>query len=116
MIRRSAATLSAALLALAMLALPAAAMEHGGELPEHGHIKLIGVDLEEETFHRCVDLANGRALRLNAHHDTVHVGNAGEALGGEKGNGKRTKVHAVIPNTPLTPWANCAEFAAFMAE
>ena len=58
------------------------------------------------TYHKCVDLASNRALKLNAHHDHLHFGRAGEA--------QRKAGHLVVPTAPAfgLPWANYAEFAA----
>jgi hypothetical protein len=54
---------------------------------------------------KCVDLAANRALPLQAHHEHIHTGTAGEALA------ENADIH-VIPGAPLTPWANCAELEA----
>ena len=78
---------------------------HGDGPPPHGHVLLLGLQLDSEGdvvgLRKCVDLANGRALRNNAHHDNLHMGRAGDAL-------KRAG-HFVVPNAPLTDWNNCAE-------
>ena len=82
---------------------------HGdGPPPPHGHVLLLGLQFDGDEvvgFRKCVDLANGGALRNNAHHDNLHTGRAGEAVAGAG--------HAVVPNAPLTPWSNCAELKAF---
>jgi len=57
-------------------------------------------------FEKCVDLAAGRALPLNAHHEHAHTGRAGDAI-------SRTETKFVVPTAGLTPWANCAEFKMF---
>lgn len=51
------------------------------EVP-HGHVMLIGaqVDGGVVSFDRCVELANGEALPVPAHHHSVHVGPAGGSL------------------------------------
>ena len=76
---------------------------------EHGHVLVLGLQFDGDgnpSIRKCVDLANGRALRNNAHHDHLHTGRAGEAVGGAG--------HAVIPTAPLpgVPWSNCAELKA----
>jgi hypothetical protein len=43
-------------------------------------------------------------LPLKAHHEGIHTGSAGNALREKAG-------HYVIP-TGISPWANCADFAA----
>ena len=81
-------------------------------LPKHPHMLLLRVQIDPEAgdhgalvgFHRCVDLAAGQAVPLNAHHASVHTGQAGAALMGAG--------HAVVPGAPLTPWANCEELTA----
>ena len=88
------------------------AEEHDQEVPLHGHMLVQRPVFGEVDgipaalgFRKCVDLAAGRALPLNAHHDHIHTGSAGAALAMRAG-------HAVVPTAPLTPWANCAELAA----
>jgi hypothetical protein len=97
----------AAVLLLVLQAFPAATQE---ELPRHKHMLVLGLELDDEGepvgFRRCVDLAAGRALPLNAHHAHVHTGKAGAALFEKAG-------HAVVPGAPLTPWNDCAELIAF---
>jgi hypothetical protein len=68
----------------------------GLEFDEHG---------EPVGFRRCVDLAAGLALPLHAHHDTIHLGRAGEMLRSKAGN-------FVVPTAPLTPFNNCADLVA----
>lgn len=84
-------------------------------LPEHPHLLVLGAEVDfsgEEPVlvgaHKCIDLANNNALRLNAQHAHMHFGTAGEALA----------THAdsfVVPAAPFpfVPWANCAEFLEF---
>jgi hypothetical protein len=107
----------AALLALGVLA-PAASADEGGEPPPHGHMLVQRLDVQEElveidgepwlevtlTFRRCVDVAAGRYLPLQAHHDSIHTGSAGAALRDNAG-------HYVIP-TVISPWENCADLIA----
>jgi hypothetical protein len=79
------------------------------ELPEHPHMLVLGLEFDETgepvAFRRCIDLAAGRALPLNAHHAHIHTGAAGEALRTKAGN-------FTVPGAPLTPWNNCAELIA----
>lgn len=73
----------AAVAAGAALVLTVPAFAEGHPPPtEHGHIILIGANEANFTYRKCVDLAAGRALRLNAHHGHLHTGRAGEALWG----------------------------------
>jgi hypothetical protein len=82
---------------------------HGdGPPPPHGHVLLLGLQFDGEEvigFRTCVDLANSRVLRNNAHHDNLHTGRAAGALA--------RAGHAVVPNAPITPWSTCAELKAF---
>jgi hypothetical protein len=80
--------------------------------PEHPHmlvqrpvVEMIDGVLYLTGFRKCVDLAGGRAVPLNAHHANIHTGTAGQALFERAG-------HAVIPGAPLTPWADCAALQA----
>ncbi len=78
--------LTVALLALAMMAGPAAAhSQHWDDIKAppfepHPHVLLIGVNLEAQTFARCVDLAAGQILPKANQHNQVHQGTAGDAL------------------------------------
>ncbi len=87
------------------------AHEHG-QTPDHPHMLVqapeIGVIfIAEQPFvavvgwRKCVDLAAGRNVPLNAHHDGIHTGRAGQAL-------FENADIWVVPGAPLTPWANCA--------
>lgn len=83
------------------------------ELPEHGHLFLTGLEFDAEGepigYKKCRVLANGQALPLNAHHEHLHFGTAGEAQFNNAGN-------AAVPLAPFpdVPWTNCEEFAAFV--
>jgi hypothetical protein len=75
------------------LAIPAAAHE----VPEHGHVKLLGVELDENfelTYRRCIDFPSGRGNSWKAHHYGIHTGTAGEALEERAG-------HWVIPTNEI---------------
>ena len=87
------------------------AHEHGAT-PDHPHmlvqapqIDVIYIDdvawAAVVGWRKCVDLAGGRNVPLQAHHDGIHTGRAGEALF-ENAN------IWVVPGAPLTPWASCA--------
>lgn len=78
--RRVAAVLASTALAVGMLTTPALADGHPDLSKPHQHALLLDVDLEPFSYGRCVDLAGGRALRTNTHHETVHQGKAGAAL------------------------------------
>ena len=49
-----------------------------GNVPPHGHVMLIGVEVDAGmvTFDRCVELAAGDPLSVPAHHHSVHEGAA----------------------------------------
>jgi hypothetical protein len=82
------------------------------QLPEHPHLLVVGLELDEDGnpvgFRKCVELAAGQALPLNSHHEHVHFGTAGEALFSLAG-------HGVAPAAPFpgVPWSNCEELIAF---
>ena len=57
-------------------------------------------------YRKCVDLAAGRPVPLHAHHANIHIGSGGGSAGLANAG------HAVVPGAPLTPWADCAAFAA----
>jgi hypothetical protein len=58
-------------------------------------------------WRKCVDLAGGRSVPLRAHHDTLHLGTAGDKL-------RENANTYVVPTSPLAPWANCADFAGLL--
>jgi hypothetical protein len=100
-----------AALSLGPLASGAAAHEHeGGEPPRHAHVKLIGVVFDDGGVpvdaRKCISLANGRALPLNAHHAHLHTGRAGEA--------QFQAGHLVVPLAPYSPFTGCADVLAFL--
>jgi hypothetical protein len=86
---------------------------HDGEIPEHGHVLVLGLEFEGEDlvgFRKCIDLAAGKALGNNAHHRTVHEGTAGFAQFFKAGNG-------VAPTAPLWPEVSgCADFEAMFGK
>jgi hypothetical protein len=97
---------------------------HGDEFPEHPHVLLLHAEIDVidlnggptvavTGYQRCVDLANGQSLPLNAHHDSVHFGTAGEALQGAG--------HRVLPGEPfwdddIPRWADCDGVDQFLKE
>lgn len=81
--------------------------------PLHPHLLVTGLEVDEGGepvgWKKCRELANGQSLPLNAHHEHLHTGRAGEAQM-QAGN-------AVVPGPPLTPWSTCDELAeAFLGE
>lgn len=113
MIRRVAVMLAA----MALLGSSATSALSQEDFQEHPHMLVVGLELDEFGepigYRRCVDLAANRALPINAHHENVHFGQAGEVLFEQGG-------HAVVPGAPFpapfddpVPWSNCAELVAF---
>ncbi len=100
-------------LGLLVVAAPAPAQD----FEEHPHMLVIGLEVDEFGepigFRKCVDLAANQALPLNAQHQHMHFGTAGEML--------FTKAsHAVVPAAPFpepffeaVPWSNCEELIDF---
>jgi hypothetical protein len=102
-------------LGLVLIANPATGEDETFE--EHPHALVLGVAFDDEgnpiSYRKCIDLAAGQALRLNAHHDHMHFGTAGEKLFTNAGN-------VVVPMAPFpepfedaVPWNNCEELIAF---
>jgi hypothetical protein len=82
------------------------------QLPRHPHMlvhapqfDIIEGQLAVVGWRKCVDLAGGRSVPLQAHHSHIHTGTAGRVLA------ENADIH-VVPGAPLTPWANCAALAA----
>ncbi len=72
-----------------------------GEDPAHGILPY-----EIRGFDRCVELANARTLPLNAHHERVHFGTAGQKLAENAG-------HFIVPLAPFgSEWESCADLEA----
>jgi hypothetical protein len=94
-------------LLLGLSAVPASA-----QLPPHPHVLVLGLELDEQGepvgFRKCVDLAANQPLPLNAQHQHVHFGPAGEALFAHAG-------HVVVPTAPFPgiPWTDCESLIAF---
>jgi hypothetical protein len=105
-----AGAVSSALIGATLGAQPALAQEP--ELPRHPHMLVLGLELNAEGepvgFRKCVDLAANQPLPLNAHHQHVHQGTAGEHLFTNAGN-------VVVPGAPFpgVPWSNCEELIEF---
>jgi hypothetical protein len=91
----------------------ASADEHVQPLPQHSHMLLLDATIDfsgaepQVTYSKCVDLASNQALRLNAHHEHLHFGRAGEA--------QQAAGHVIVPTAPAfgLPWADCEQFATF---
>lgn len=92
-----------------------------GELPEHGHVMLVGVKVEPGSFpprpssvRNCVDLAANQALPLHVHHSHLHFGNVNEVFAAHTSN-------VVVPVAPFPdpfgpgemPWSDCASLLDF---
>ena len=86
-----------------------------GDVPPHGHVMLIGVELEVDGddvfvhFKKCVEFPK---LRVPAHHHSIHTGNAG---GSPFAPG--ALFHAgnwVVPLEPFAPFTGCESFSSGM--
>lgn len=84
------------------------------DFPRHPHVLLLHTQVTDEgglAYERCVDLAGNQALRLDAHHHSLHMGQAGKALYENAG-------HLVIPMKPfpLLPfdWEGCDDVPAVL--
>lgn len=102
--RKALVLVAALLLSLGMFAGTAGAQE--GPPPRHGHVLVLHVEYDADGepvgYGKCIDIANGRALPLTAHHSTIHQGRAGQALA-QAG-------HAAIPTDPLFPgFSGCSD-------
>lgn len=109
--------LSLLIVALSLMAMATPALAQEPEFEPHPHMLVLGVELDEfgepVGFRKCVDLAANKALPLNAHHQHVHFGTAGEHLFTNAG-------HVVVPGAPFpepfeeaVPWSNCEELIDF---
>src|SRR5918994_6940102 len=109
--------LSLLVLVVSMLALATPASAQEPEFEPHPHMLVLGLELdasgEPVGFRKCVDLAAGEVLPLEAHHEQVHFGTAGEALFTKAG-------HVAVPGAPFpapfeepVPWSNCEELIDF---
>jgi hypothetical protein len=114
-VRRLSILVLVLVLGLVLIANPAPGQQVTFE--EHPHALVLGVVFDSEdnpvSYRRCIDLASGQALPLNAHHDHMHFGTAGEKLFTNAGN-------VVVPMAPFpepfeeaVPWSNCEELIAF---
>lgn len=109
--KRLAVFLLAASMTLLLAGVSASGEEH--ELPEHAHILLLNAEVAFEpsltvTYDKCVDLANNRALKLNAHHQHIHFADSGVSFGGASGN-----LVGPAAGFPDIPWQDCATLANF---
>lgn len=127
--RRLTALVSTVLLALALAVGPALAHEGGNhdgdEVPEHPHAMLLNFELDDGgtpedpsddtvTFDRCIDLANGQELPLQAHHHSLHQGTVGA---GDPSVGITRAGHLVVPLQPFpqSPFADCEDIEEFIS-
>lgn len=113
--RRFLPLLSAAVIIGATAASVSAQGKDWGGVPPHGHVMLLGAEIQGGTLHfdRCVEFAAGAPLRKAAHHESVHVGPAG---GSPFAPGALWDAgHIVAPLAPLTPWTGCESFESGMA-
>jgi hypothetical protein len=91
------------------------------ELPEHGHVMLVGVEVIPGSFppapssvRNCVDLAANQALPLHVQHAHMHFGTVNEVFEAHTNN-------VVIPVAPFpdpfgpgeVPWTDCASLLDF---
>jgi hypothetical protein len=110
--KRTITVLVSMAIALGLFAGTALARGSQWQLPEHGHIMLIGVTVDAEAgvayFDRCVELAKGNALPTPAHHDSLHTGRPG---GSPFAQGALFNAGIwVVPLAPLTPFTGCDGF------
>lgn len=95
-----------------LFASPALAGGHEWHEEPHGHVMLLGVEIEGGRlfFDRCVELADGEALPVPAHHHSVHTGTAGGSpfVQGALWNAG----HAVIPLAPFGFGTGCESFTS----
>ena len=84
--------------------------------PPHGHMRLlhaewsgpgVGPTTVIHSFKKCIDLAAGEVVPIDAHHANLHVGKAGAA--------QRSAGHLVVPTAPFSPFGSCAHLKALFA-
>jgi hypothetical protein len=117
--RRVLALLTAVLIMGATAAAVSAQGKDWGGIPPHGHVMLLGGEIDEQQgtlhFRRCVEFAAGVALPNRAHHDSVHTGAAGGSpfVQGALWNAG----NIVVPLAPFGPpdWTGCESFESGMA-
>lgn len=107
----------AAAMAFAVLAGTALAGGHKwGDVDPHGHVMLIGVEVVDGWVHfdRCVEFANGEALRVPAHHHSVHTGAAGGSPMAPTPGALFRSGKWVIPLSPFAglPFTGCESFTS----
>jgi hypothetical protein len=115
--RRVLPLLSAALIIGATAATVSAQGKDWGAIPPHGHVLLLGAEIEGDSllFDHCVEFAAGAALPKTAHHESVHTGTAG---GSPFVQGALWDAgHIVVPLAPFVPfdWTGCESFESGMA-
>ena len=101
--------LSAMLILGATVAAVGAQAKDWGPIPPHGHVMLIGAEIDGGVIHydRCIEFAAGRTLSTPAHHDSVHTGVAGGSPFVQGALWDAGKV--VVPLAPLTPFGGCED-------
>jgi hypothetical protein len=109
---KRAVTLFTALAAFAAGSFASGAQAGGHEwhnVPPHGHVMLIGVEVigDDVHFDHCVEF---KALRVPAHHNSIHTGKAGGSPFVQGALFKAGKW--VVPLAPLTPWTGCESFTS----
>ncbi len=115
-------TVSTAVVVLALVAamslMATAATAAPAERHEHGHILLLDVETDPDSFpprpisiRACIDLAAGQPVPTQAHHDVFHVDFDGGDFSARTG-------HVVVPTYPYSvggqtvPWHDCEDFTA----
>lgn len=104
---RAAAFVAPVALGVTVLAGTAQADEHGGGLPPHPHVLVVGVEFdatgEPVGVRNCVDLAANQALPLHVHHEHLHFGIVNQKFALHTNN-------VVVPTAPFpgVPWTDCA--------
>ena len=109
--------LSAVLIIGATAATVSAQGKDWGAIPPHGHVMLLGAEIQEGSlfFDRCVEFAAGAALPNAAHHESVHTGTAGGSVFVQ--GALFNAGHIVTPLAPFVPfpWTGCESFTSGMA-
>lgn len=101
-------TIAAGLITATVMLTAQPAMAHDDGPPPHGHMLILGLELDERGsptgFRKCVDIAANRPVPLHAHHAGLHTGRAGTAL--------QEAGHYTLATAPLDDWDDCADLIA----
>ena len=88
------------------------------EIPLHAHVMVTGVETTDAGFpfgttsyRKCVTLAAGKELPLNAHHESIHTGTAGY---GNLEVGITRAGNYVVPLAPVTFLGDCDAVESFL--